>query len=111
LLVLCFLSPLRREGQSKRYPQTSQRRCVEVEFSAIEFGKLAGDRQPKSEAGRTFIDSFARPQNLWNLVRPQAWPVVLDHNAGRVGHRGRLRDVDASAIGTSPKRMVRNSGL
>jgi hypothetical protein len=74
---------LRSEGQSKRYPQTAQHRSVEVEFSAIEFGKLAGDRQTKSKAGRTFIDSFTRPQNLRNLIGPQAGPVVLNHNRDR----------------------------
>src|SRR5258706_4264084 len=79
----CLGDRLRCEGQSKRYPQTAQHRCVEVEFSAIEFRKLAGDRQTKSKAGRTFIEAFTRPQNLWNLIRPQAWPVVLDHNRDR----------------------------
>ena len=74
---------LRREGQSKRNPQAAQFRSIEVELPAIELDKLTGDRQPESEAGRTFVDSLARPQNQWNLIRPQARPVVLDHDRNR----------------------------
>jgi SAM-dependent methyltransferase len=63
---------LRCEGQSKCSPQTAQRGSGEVEFSAMEFGKFAGDRQAESKSGRTFVNPLTRPQNLRDLIRPQA---------------------------------------